>query len=158
MSGGEEGEIIDPPAEGPVLRFIRLTPRAYAPERMTEGSAGYDLKSPRTGAILPQRKLTVQTELSLEIPKGYVGKIYPRSGLADQYCITTLGGIIDSDFRGNVSIILMNLHKVNTFILQRGMRIAQLLIEPVVQPTLKEITELTVTPRGTGGLGSTGLF
>ena len=125
---------------------------------MTEGSAGYDLKSPRTGAILPQRKLTLQTDLSLEIPKGYVGKIYPRSGLADQYCITTLGGIIDSDFRGNVSIILMNLHKVNTFIIQRGMRVAQLLIEPVVQPTLKEITVLTVTPRGTGGLGSTGLF
>ena len=116
MSGREEGEIIDPPAEGPVLRFIRLTPRAYAPERMTEGSAGYDIKSPRTGAILPQRKLTLQTELSLEIPKGYVGKIYPRSGLADQYCITTLGGIIDSDFRGNVSIILMNLHKVNVYL------------------------------------------
>ena len=55
MSGREEGEIIDPPAEGPVLRFIRLTPRAYAPEKMTEGSAGYDLKSPRTGAILPQK-------------------------------------------------------------------------------------------------------
>ena len=69
-----------------------------------------------------------------------------------------MGGIIDSDFRGNVSIILMNLHKVNTFIIQRGMRVAQLLIEPVVQPTLKEITVLTVTPRGTGGLGSTGLF
>ena len=158
MSGREEGEIIDAPEERPVLRYIKLTPRAYPPEKMTKGSAGYDLKSPRTGAILPQRKLTLQTDLSLEIPKGYVGKIYPRSGLADQYCITTLGGIIDSDFRGNVSIILMNLHKVNTFIIQRGMRVAQLLIEPVVQPTLKEITVLTVTPRGTGGLGSTGLF
>ena len=158
MSGREEGEIIDAPEERPVLRYIKLTPRAYPPEKMTEGSAGYDLKSPKTGAILPQRKLTLQTDLSLEIPKGYVGKIYPRSGLADQYCITTLGGIIDSDYRGNVSIILMNLHKVNTFIIQRGMRVAQLLIEPVVQPTLKEITVLTTTPRGTGGLGSTGLF
>ena len=158
MSGREEGEIIDAPEERPVLRYIKLTPRAYPPEKMTEGSAGYDLKSPKTGAILPQRKLTLQTDLSLEIPKGYVGKIYPRSGLADQYCITTLGGIIDSDYRGNVSIILMNLHKVNTFIIQRGMRVAQLLIEPVVQPTLKEITVLTATPRGTGGLGSTGLF
>ena len=63
MSGREEGEIIDTPEEGPVLRFIKLTPRAYAPEKMTEGSAGYDLKSPRTGAILPQRKLTLQTDL-----------------------------------------------------------------------------------------------
>ena len=78
MSGREEGEIIDPPAEGPVLRFIRLTPRAYAPERMTEGSAGYDIKSPRTGAILPQRKLTLQTELSLEIPKRVCWKNIPQ--------------------------------------------------------------------------------
>ena len=68
MSGREEGEIIDTPEEGPVLRFIKLTPRAYAPEKMTEGSAGYDLKSPRTGAILPQRKLTLQTDLTLILP------------------------------------------------------------------------------------------
>lgn len=151
----EEGEIIEKEI---FLNYVKLTKDAYAPVKATEGSAGFDLKSPRPYIIMPQRKQTIFTDLRIEIPENHCGKLYPRSGLADKHYIHILGGVIDSDFRGNTCVILYNLHKDRPFYVEKGMKIAQLLVEPVASPTLKEITVVTPTARGTGGLGSSGYF
>lgn len=129
------------------------------PRYMTSGSAGLDLladvTTPVTLASL-ERKL-IPTGLALALPDGYEAQVRPRSGLALRHGITVANapGTIDSDFRGELCVLLVNLGS-EPFVIQRGERIAQLVVAPVVRAELVEVETLPESVRGAGGFGSTG--
>jgi len=108
--------------------------------------------------IQPGSHVAVPTGLSMAIPVGFEGQVRPRSGLAWRNRITVVNspGTIDADYRGEVKVLLIN-HGQEAFVVERGMRIAQLLITPVVQATLTQVEVLDETERGAGGFGSTGV-
>ncbi|MCL4424832.1 MAG: dUTP diphosphatase [Firmicutes bacterium] len=130
------------------------------PRYMTEGAAGMDLYAAVEAEItLPAGGVTlVPTGLSLAVPPGYEGQVRPRSGLSLKHSVTLLNspGTIDSDYRGEVQVILINLGK-EPFVIRRGDRIAQLVLQPVLRAELVEVEELEATQRGAGGFGHTGL-
>ncbi len=132
--------------------------KGVKPTRATDGSAGYDLIcNEEFGNVLcAQQFYAFETGTFVEIPKGYVGKVCPRSGLAAKKGVTVLNapGIIDSDYRGEIKVILINLGN-NDVAFSRGDRIAQLLIQKVEDVAFIEC-ELSETERGDGGFGSTG--
>ena len=111
-----------------------------------------------TISISPGSTAIIPTGLSVSIPKGYEIQIRPRSGLAARNKISVLNtpGTIDADYRGEIKVILINLGKEN-FIVEKGLRIAQMVVSPVIQVELKEVDELENTARGEGGFGSTGV-
>ncbi|MEM7429856.1 MAG: dUTP diphosphatase [Pseudomonadota bacterium] len=125
----------------------------------TAGSAGMDLRAAVEApmSLAPGERGLVPTGLSMAIPQGYEAQIRPRSGLALKSGITCLNtpGTIDADYRGEVSVLLIN-HGSETFEIRRGDRIAQMVIAPVTQGRLAEVGELDETSRGAGGYGSTG--
>ena len=129
------------------------------PSYQTPLSAGMDLRAAITGDLVlsPNRPTLVPTGLALAIPAGYEGQVRPRSGLAyrNGISIPNSPGTIDADYRGELKVILINLSDQD-FTVTRGMRIAQLVIAPVVQADLQLVTSLDPTKRGTGGFGSTG--
>lgn len=122
-----------------------------------EGDAGLDLVAAATVTLPPGGRALVPTGLRLAIPEGYAGLVLPRSGLALRAGVTVLNapGLIDSGYRGEVGVILVN-HGGEPAILRRGERIAQLVIQPVARATLVEVPQLEGSPRGAGGFGSTG--
>src|ERR1700712_2251473 len=146
------------------LSLIRLPHGAglELPAYETKGAAGMDLRAavdedmPLT--LQPGNRALVPTGLIFEIPVGYEGQVRPRSGLAFKHGLTCLNtpGTIDSDYRGEVKVLLINLGE-EAFDITRGMRIAQMVIAAVVQVRVAEITERTETARGAGGFGSTGV-
>ena len=131
------------------------------PRYETEGAAGMDLMAavPEDAPMVlePGARALVPTGLSIELPPGYEAQVRPRSGLAIKFGITVLNapGTVDSDYRGEVGVILVNLGDA-PYIVSRGSRIAQLVVAPVVRGTFVEKHELDVTARGAGGFGSTG--
>lgn len=127
------------------------------PEYATPGSAGLDLRSAEDAVLEPGDFRAISTGLFLEIPPGFEGQIRPRSGLALKHGVTVLNapGTVDSDYRGEVKVLLVNLGKA-PFEVKRGDRIAQLVISPCVQVELSEAKELSPTVRSEGGFGSTG--
>ena len=132
------------------------------PKYESEGAAGIDLLAAidaiKKIKILPGRAEMIPTGIAVALPLGFEAQIRPRSGLAAKNGITILNspGTIDSDYRGEVSAMLINHSKIN-FEIERGMRIAQMVISPVVQFNLIEIQNLDETERGGGGFGSTGI-
>ena len=148
----------------PTLNLIRLEhgQGLDLPAYETKGAAGMDLRAavnddgPLT--IEPGKRALVPTGLIFEIPEGYEGQVRPRSGLAFKHGITCLNtpGTVDSDYRGEVKVLLINLGD-EPFEIARGMRIAQMVIAPAIQARVAEITEGTETARGAGGFGSTGV-
>ncbi|WP_429924450.1 dUTP diphosphatase [Agrobacterium vitis] len=132
------------------------------PAYETAGAAGMDLRAAVTEAepltLAPGKRALVPTGLIMEIPQGFEAQIRPRSGLAFKNGITCLNtpGTIDSDYRGEVKVLLINLG-AEDFTITRGMRIAQMVIAPVTQAQVIEVTETSETVRGTGGFGSTGV-
>lgn len=130
-----------------------LTLPAYA----TTGAAGMDVVSAEDVVIAPGGRHAVATGLAMAIPEGYEIQVRPRSGLALKHGITVPNtpGTIDSDYRGELKVILINLGD-EPFTVQRGDRVAQLVLAPVVQAAWDEVAELDATERGTGGFGSTG--
>ena len=130
------------------------------PQQMSSGAAGFDLHAAvsKSIAIAPGQRTRIPTGLSLAIPDGYEGQVRPRSGLAARHGVTVLNspGTIDSDYRGEVQVILVNLGQ-ETFEVVRGTRIAQLVISELARVTFVEVNTLTATERGAGGFGSTGL-
>ena len=128
-----------------------------APAYQTAGAAGCDLVSSEDVELAPGKWSAVCTGLFLEIPAGYAGYVCPRSGLALKSGVSVLNspGIIDSDYRGEVKVILVN-HTDLKYKVKRGDRIAQLLFVPVIQAVLRNSDELSNTSRGSGGFGSTG--
>ena len=133
-----------------------------APEYATAGSAGMDLVAAVPDGepmkILPGGRAAVPTGLAFAIPQGFEGQVRPRSGLALKNGITVLNapGTIDSDYRGEVKVILVNTSS-ETFEITRGMRIAQIVFARVEQMKLQEVNSLDETARGSGGFGSTGV-
>lgn len=149
---------------GPALKLLRLPHGAELsmPAYETHGAAGMDLRAavaegePLT--LRPGARALVPTGFIFEIPDGFEAQVRPRSGLAFKHGITCLNtpGTIDSDYRGEVKVLLINLGQ-DDFVVTRGMRIAQMVIAPVVQVQIEEITQATATTRGAGGFGSTGI-
>lgn len=147
----------------PVIGFLRLPHGAdiALPEYETVGSAGMDLRAAigedDTLTINAGERTLVPSGFIFEIPQGYEVQIRPRSGLALKHGVTCLNtpGTIDSDYRGEVKVILANLGQ-EAFEITRGMRIAQMIVAPVVQAVVKEIDAISDTARGAGGFGSTG--
>ena len=128
------------------------------PEYETKGSAGMDVRSAMAMIIEPGHRAIVPTGFAMAIPDGYEVQVRPRSGLAVKHGLTVLNapGTIDSDYRGEVKVPLINLGQ-QAFVIERGMRIAQLVIAPVVQGAFSEVSHLDDTERGTRGFGSTGV-
>ncbi len=146
----------------PVTVRIKRLPHGAGlplPAYETEGAAGLDLRAaiadPTT--LAPGARALVPTGLVLELPAGHEGQVRPRSGLAARHGVTVLNtpGTIDSDYRGEVKVILVNLG-AEAFTIEPGSRIAQLVVAPVTHATLVEADALTDSARGAGGFGSTG--
>ena len=137
----------------------RLSKEVSLPKYETSGSSGMDLAANINTSIdiNPGKTATIPTGLALSIPKGFEIQIRPRSGLAAKQQITVLNtpGTIDADYRGEIKVILINLGK-DSFKVEKGLRIAQMVVCPVVQAQLKEVNDLNETERGKGGFGSTG--
>ena len=127
------------------------------PAYATSGAAGMDVVSAEDVTIAPGARHAVATGIALAIPQGYEVQVRPRSGLALKHGITVPNtpGTIDSDYRGELKVILIN-HGTEPFAIRRGDRGAQLVLAPVVQAAWEEVTELDATDRGEGGFGSTG--
>jgi dUTP pyrophosphatase len=148
----------------PLLRLVRLANGAglELPSYETRGAAGMDLRAAVAAGepltLRPGERALVPIGFIFEVPQGYEAQIRPRSGLAIKNGITCLNspGTVDSDYRGEVKVILANLGQ-DDFVIERGMRIAQMVIAPVTQVTVSEVSETSETARGTGGFGSTGL-
>ncbi|HTC24638.1 MAG TPA: dUTP diphosphatase [Gemmatimonadales bacterium] len=128
------------------------------PARATEGAAGYDLASAEEGAIGARERRLFRTGFSIAVPAGYECQLRPRSGLALKHGITlpNTPATIDSDYRGELMVALVNLG-TETFLVTRGMRIAQMVIARVERAEFAEVAELPGTGRGAGGFGSTGV-
>lgn len=147
-----------------MLSLLRLPHGAgiELPAYETSGAAGMDLRAavaqdqPLT--LLPGKRTLVPTGFVFEIPSGYEGQVRPRSGLAFKNGVTCLNtpGTIDSDYRGEVKVLLVNLGE-EPFVIERGMRIAQMVIAPVTQVAVREAETASETTRGAGGFGSTGV-
>jgi len=130
------------------------------PQRATQGSAGFDLMASNDEEIViaPGERALIPTGIAIELPQGLEAQIRPRSGLAWKYGITLLNtpGTIDSDYRGEIKIIMINLGK-EPFRLKKGDRIAQMVISRFVECKLEEVKQLTETERSSGGFGHTGI-
>ena len=147
--------------EAPVLRIRRKDPAVTLPSYETSGAAGMDIRAFLNGELtIPSLgRARIPTGLFMEIPEGFEAQVRPRSGLADRFGVTVLNapGTIDSDYRGEVEIILVNFGS-GSFTVKNGDRIAQLIIAPVRQAVVVEaVGDLSETRRGGGGFGSTGL-
>jgi dUTP pyrophosphatase len=134
----------------------RLRPDAVVPERAYVGDAGVDLASCERVELGPGERAAVGTGLAVAIPGGFAGFVQPRSGLAARHGITIVNapGLIDSGYRGEVRVVLLNTDKREPFVVERGMRIAQLVVLAVPEAELVEVDELPETERGVRGFGS----
>ncbi len=138
----------------------RLSKNVTLPRYETEDSSGLDLAAniDEQIKILPGKSEIIPTGLAVAIPKNFEIQIRPRSGLAAKSQVSVLNtpGTIDADYRGEIKVILINLSD-KVFVVTKGMRIAQMVVCPIIKATLKEVTKLEITERGSGGFGSTGI-
>lgn len=139
----------------PQLLVKRVSDNAKLPTRGSAYAAGYDLYSAEDNIVPAKGKALIDTQLSIAVPPGTYGRVAPRSGLASKFMIHTGAGVIDADYRGVVSILLFN-HSDKDFKVEKGDRIAQLVLEEICTPQVEEVESLDVTDRGTNGFGSTG--
>ncbi len=137
------------------LRVKRMTDNATLPVRASLGAAGYDLSSAYDYVIPANGKELVKTDLIVMIPVGHYGRIAPRSSLAWKNYIGVGAGVIDPDYRGNVGVILFN-HSSVDFVIKKGDRVAQLLLEKISTLVVIEVSNTDETARGSDGFGSTG--
>jgi len=128
------------------------------PRYQHEGDAGLDLPSRVDYVLEPGERAMIPTGIAVAIPRGYAGFVLPRSGLASRHGIALVNspGLVDSGYRGEMAIIVINTDKREAFHIKRGDRIAQLVIQKVVEATTIQVSELDATSRGSGGFGSTG--
>ncbi len=140
------------------VEFIKIDPEAPAPEYAQAGDAGCDLTSRISAVLDPGERALLPTGIAVSIPEGFAGFIQPRSGLASQHGVTIVNtpGLIDSHYRGELKVILVNLDRSEPFAVSRGDKICQLVIQKVEQARFTEVEKLDATERGSGGFGSTG--
>ena len=140
-----------------ILKVKKLTDDAVAPHYAHEGDAGLDLFANQHVALAPGASAIVKTGISIALPAGTEGQVRPRSGMAAKHAVTVLNtpGTIDEGYRGEVGVILIN-HGPTPFTVEKGMKIAQLVVAPVTRVTIETVTDLSDTRRGEGGFGSSG--
>jgi dUTP pyrophosphatase len=140
------------------LRFTRLHDDALPPARAHDGDAGYDLHAAEAATLGPGERASVGTGVAVAIPDGFAGLVLPRSGLAARHGIALVNapGLIDSGYRGEVRVLLLNTDRSGSFDVSVGDRIAQLLLVRYESPPVEEAEALEETARGGGGFGSTG--
>jgi dUTP pyrophosphatase len=142
-----------------VVRFKKVRSSAVLPRYMTAGAAGMDLSSAADGPVTlePGARTGVPTGLVMELPPGYEAQVRPRSGLAIRHGVTVVNapGTIDSDYRGELIVLLVNLGR-ERYTIAPGDRIAQMVVAPVTRAEILEVRELSETARGQGGFGHTG--
>jgi len=139
------------------IRIKLLSDKAKIPTAGSAFSAGYDLYSSEEGSVQPGQRVLVKTNVSVAIPTGYYGRIAPRSGLAYKNGIDSLAGVIDSDYRGDIGVILLNTDSSKIFTYSAGDRIAQLIIEKCHDINWVKVTKLEESKRNDGSYGSTGV-
>jgi len=149
------GVTVVPTSTNTELKVLRLIKTAQMPRKSNPDDAGYDLCSVQDLVIDPGKRAMVKTGLVLGTPSGYVGLIWPRSGLAVKKGIDTLAGVVDSGYRGEVCVVLQN-HGDEPVVIEIGDRIAQLLVQAIGCVSIGEVTSMDESDRGTGGFGSTG--
>ena len=139
--------------------MTRIRDDAVLPTRAYSGDAGLDLSACETVTIGAGERATVGTGLSVAIPEDHAGLVVPRSGLAMRHGLSIVNtpGVIDTGYRGEVRVILLNTDREHAFTVEAGMRIAQLLVVPARLVEVVEVVELTETARGDSGFGSSGL-
>lgn len=142
-----------------VLPIKRLNPTVELPSYAYQGDAGLDLRSAESFTLQPFERKMVSTGLAIAIPKGYAGFVQPRSGLAIKQGLSIVNtpGLIDAHYRGELKIIAINLDPNTPISIQKGDRIAQLVVQAVPNVVLTEVGELDATDRGAGGFGSSGV-
>lgn len=140
------------------LLVSRLKEEATVPSRAHEGDAGLDLYSCEEAHLGPGERWSVGTGIAVEVPEGHAGLVLPRSGLAREHGIALVNapGLIDSGYRGEVRVLLLNTDPAETFRIEPGDRIAQLVIAPIALAEPVEVEALSETARGDGGFGSSG--
>ncbi len=140
------------------LRVAKLNEEAVLPSRAHEGDAGLDLYACEAAHLGPGERWSVGTGVAVEIPEGHAGLVLPRSGLARDHGIALVNspGLIDAGYRGEVRVLLLNTDPAETFRVEPGERIAQLVIAPVALAEPVEVESLTESARGDGGFGSSG--
>ncbi|ERT09427.1 dUTP diphosphatase family protein [Lyngbya aestuarii BL J] len=140
------------------LKILKLDQAAIVPKYAHPNDAGLDLYSLEEQEILPGESKLIHTGISIELSPGTEAQVRPRSGLALKHQITVLNtpGTIDADYRGEIGVILIN-HGKTTFNINQGMKIAQLVIAPVIHAEIEEVEQLSSTVRGEGGFGSSGV-
>ena len=140
--------------------FRRLRPEAGTPQRAYTGDAGYDLTAAESAVLTPGRRTVVGTGIAVAIPDGYAGLVLPRSGLAVRHGVSLVNapGLIDSGYRGEIKVPLINHDREETFEVKIGMRIAQLLLVQAAEARFVgvELLEESTDGRGEGGFGSSG--
>jgi len=139
------------------IALKKLHPDAHIPAYQSHEAAGFDLHSVEDHEISPGQRALVKTGLAMALEPGYELQIRPRSGLAFKHGITVLNtpGTVDSDYRGEVMVLLIN-HGDESFMIKKGERIAQGVVQAVIQASFMEVDDLNDTARGAGGFGSTG--
>ena len=140
------------------MKILRINPAAKMPSYAHPGDAGMDVCSIETVTLPPGGRALVRTGLVFQLPPDTEAQVRPRSGLALRYGVTVLNapGTIDAGYRGVVGVILINLGEA-AFTVEKGMKIAQVVVAPVTRSELMEVVEVEATERGAGGFGSTGL-
>ena len=147
------------PSRIPVA-FRRLVPEARVPAYASEGDAGADLTAVTEVTLAPGERALVPTGIAVALPPGTVGLVHPRSGLAARHGITVVNapGTVDSGYRGEILVNLVNLDPREPFTVRRGDRIAQLVVQQVARAAFVEVDSLEATPRGDTGHGASGGF
>jgi len=138
-----------------IVNVKKIYPDAIVPQHMREGDAAIDLCSYHDVAIKPWQRLTVGTGVAFALPEGYWGNVRSRSGLSSKHGIEAISGVLDSNYRGELHIILINLSD-EEYQIKKGDRIAQMIVMPHAQVETNEVAELSDTNRGDSGFNSTG--
>lgn len=142
--------------EIPKVNVKILEKEGRPPARSNPSDAGADIFSSESLMIHPGERATVSTGIALEIPEGFYGRVAPRSGLAAKHGIDVLAGVVDSSYRGEIKVVLINTDRHNTFHVEKGDRIAQLIVESHFNFPFSEVADLSDSSRGQFGFGSSG--
>ena len=137
------------------LKILKIDSEAIIPNYANEDDAGLDLYSAENFILKPGQRRAVETGVKMEIPEGYVGLVWDKSGLALNNGIKTMAGVVDPGYRGEIKIVLINLSNQD-FEIKKGQKIAQMLIQKVEHPKIEIVEFLSESGRGEGGFGSTG--
>ena len=140
-----------------LIKFQKILDEAIIPHYAHQGDAGMDIFSVEETIIKSGERKSVRTGVKMELAEGFVALVWDKSGLALKNGIKTMAGVIDSGYRGEIGIVLANLSG-RDYKIEKGQKIAQMLIQKVERAEIEEVKELSETKRGAGGFGSTGLF